>query len=342
MTRLDAPRHASRTDSSQPSGLRAVAGGLVPYARPHRAALLRGIVFAALLVAARLALPIPLQQVVDSSTGSSGTPGAPVGLLSASFVGLALCAGVAEHFERLAFAHFVGRTVSDARGAALAGVPDEGDKESVDLTAQVLGDCLRVKQGLKGVLNHITVSGMLVVGVCATLALTDPAVGLVALVGTAVLCLVSVIGLGRVRAVAVRHRWGEVSMAGTVHRLVDRERGPDDADAIEALRALDSDSSDADIAVTRWENLTTSAAHVVLVATAAAALLIGAHAVQDGQMSSGTLFSVMAYLLVLQGPAIRSVRQVTRIGPLLVSARELGTVILLRRASGPPRADTSP
>jgi ABC-type bacteriocin/lantibiotic exporter with double-glycine peptidase domain len=81
---------------------------------------------------------------------------------------------------------------------------------------------------------------------------------------------------------------------------------------------------------------------VVLVATAAAALLVGAHAVQNGQMSSGTLFSVMAYLLVLQGPAIRSVRQVTRIGPLLVSGRELGSVLLRRQSSGARGTQPSP
>ncbi len=279
----------------------------------------------------RLALPIPLKHMVDSSTAAPGTGGVPVSVLSAWFVGLALAAGVAEHLERLAFAHFAGRTISDARGAALAGLPES--ESSAELTAQVLGDCLRVKQGLKGVLNHITVSGMLVLGVVVALTLTDLTVGLVALVGTSVLCLVAVLGLARVGAVARHHRQGEVSMARTVHRLVDQDEGTHDPAAFAAMRDLDADSGEADIALTRWENLTTSAAHVVLLATAAAALLVGVHAVQTGRMSSGTLFSVMAYLLVLQGPAIRSVRQVTRIGPLLVSARELGALLLTRRSS---------
>jgi ABC-type multidrug transport system fused ATPase/permease subunit len=332
MSRHDALPQARHARRSPGPATHPVRDGLLPYSRTHRPALLRGLAFAAVLVGARLALPIPLKHMVDSSAAAPGTGGVPVAVLSAWFVGLALAAGVAEHLERLAFAHFAGRTVSDARGAALAGLPESGDEDSAELTAQVLGDCLRVKQGLKGVLNHITVSGMLVVGVVVALALTDLKVGLVALVGTSVLCLVALLGLGRVGAVARQHRQGEVSMARTVHRLVDQDEGTHDPAAFAAMRALDADSGEADIALTRWENLTTSAAHVVLLATAAAALLVGVHAVQAGRMSSGTLFSVMAYLLVLQGPAIRSVRQVTRIGPLLVSARELGALLLERRS----------
>jgi hypothetical protein len=35
---------------------------------------------------------------------------------------------------------------------------------------------------------------------------------------------------------------------------------------------------------------------------------------------------VLAYLLVLHGPSIRLARQITRVGPVLVSARHLGLV----------------
>lgn len=35
----------------------------------------------------------------------------------------------------------------------------------------------------------------------------------------------------------------------------------------------------------------------------------------------------MAYLLVLNGPAIRLARQITRTAPLLVSARQLGLAV---------------
>jgi hypothetical protein len=79
--------------------------------------------------------------------------------------------------------------------------------------------------------------------------------------------------------------------------------------------------------MTRREAITTWVANGVLVASAAAVLVVGGHEVQGGRLSTAELFGVMAYLLVLYGPAIRFVRQITRTAPLLVSARELGLAI---------------
>lgn len=314
--------------SSQP-GFRPVRDGLLPFTRRHRRPLARGLLFSALLVGARLALPVPLTHVVDRATASpvGSPPTLPITLLSAGFVALALIAGFAEHYERLAFAHFAGRTVSDARSAALAEVSDDGGPAAADLTAQVLGDCTRVKAGLKGVLNHITVSGLLMIGVCVAMLLTDRAVGITMAAGVLILAAVGAGGAVRVGAVAAEHRRQEVAIAAAVHRLAVQDRGADDRPDLERLRALDNVSGDADVGMTQWEGLTTWVGHVVLAVTSAIALLIAVHATQDGTLTTGTLFAQMAYLLVLHGPAIRFTRQVTRIAPLLVSARELGIVL---------------
>ena len=328
MTRTPAAtRHPTPTgDPRTGVGVRPVRDGLLPYARRHRGMLGRGMLFTCLLVAARLALPLPLTQVVErsaSSAAGSGS-GSPVALLSAIFVSLAVVAGTAEHHQRLAFAHFAGRSISDARTEALARAQAVDGDGSVDLTTQVMGDSHRVKQGLKGVLNHITVNGLLVLGVCVALAFADMRLGLVQLAGAAVLCLVAVLGATRVAAVAAEHRQRETALAGSVHRLVVGEHAADDAAAVSALRELDAESGVADIGMTRWEGLTTCAVHAVLVITAAVVLVVGMQATKDGQMSTGTLFAVMAYLLVLHGPAVRFARQITRIAPVLVSARHLG------------------
>jgi ABC-type multidrug transport system fused ATPase/permease subunit len=308
---------------------RPVRDGLVPFSRRHRRPLAQGVLFSAVLVGARLALPVPLTRVVDQATASpaASSPSGPIALLSAAFVGLALVAGVAEHYERLAFAHFAGRTVSDARSAALAAVSDDDGSASADLTAQVLGDCTRVKAGLKGVLNHITVSGLLMVGVCVALMVTDATVGLTVAAGVLVLAVVAAGGAVRVGAIAAEHRRHEVALAAAVHRLVVQERGADNRQDLESLRTLDSVSGDADVGMTQWEGLTTWIGHIVLLVASAIALLTAVHATQGGTLTTGTLFAVMAYLLVLHGPAIRFTRQVTRIAPLLVSARELGKVL---------------
>jgi hypothetical protein len=122
------------------------------------------------------------------------------------------------------------------------------------------------------------------------------------------------------------HRNREVALARSVHRLATSEpSGP--ADTVTTLRDLDAGSGAADVAMTRREGITTWVANGVLVASAAAVLAVGVHEVQVGQLSTSELFGVMAYLLVLNGPAIRSVRQITRTAPLLVSARQLALAV---------------
>jgi ATP-binding cassette, subfamily B, bacterial len=325
------------TPATGPTTSRAVRDGLLPFARPHRAMLGRGLVFSCLLVGTRLALPLPLTAVVDRSatTASASGTATPVAVLSAAFVALAVIAGLAEHHQRLAFAHFAGRSVADARDAALARVQhDEGDA-SGDLTTEVLGDSVRVKQGLKGILNHITVNGLLVFGVCAALAMTETWLGLVQSAGAILLILVALGGATRVGRVAAQHRHRETGLARSVHRLASQQAS-DDAATVDTVRGLDADSGVADIAMTRWEGITTWAVHVVLVASAAAVLVLGLGNVRAGEMSPGALFAAMSYLLVLHGPATRFARQITRTAPLLVSARSLGRTLASPPQKGSP------
>jgi ABC-type multidrug transport system fused ATPase/permease subunit len=305
-----------------------VRNALLPFARPHRGILGRGLVWTCLLVGARLALPLPLVAVVQrASPSGADSAGFPAALLSAAFVALALLAGLAEHHQRLAFAHFAGRAIADGRDAALARVQADRGDPSGDLTAQVVGDALRAKQCLKGVLNHITVNGLLVIGVCVALAVTDLWLGLVQLVGALLLIVVAMLGAAGVGSVAAEHRDREASLAGSVHRLASGGSGPVDVHALAALRELDADSGIADVAMTRREGVTTWVVHVVLVASAAGVLVLGVHGVRSGQLTTAALFGVMAYLLVLHGPAIRFARQITRTAPLLVSARQLALAI---------------
>jgi ABC-type multidrug transport system fused ATPase/permease subunit len=322
------PRALHANGNAVPGRFRALRDGLLPHGRAHRGVLVWGLAYTHLLVGARLALPLPLTAVVDRSTASTATPGpaVPVALLSAAFVGLALVAGMAEHHQRLAFAHFAGRSVGDARAAALARARSSTD-DSTDLTTAVIGDSVRVKQGLKGLLNHITVNGLLVAGVCAALAATDLRLGLVQLAGAVLLVLVSVAGAVQVTAVAARHRRRETDLAASVHALMAGRTTDDDTAAVAALHHLDDQGSEAEIAMTRLEGLTTWAAHVVLVATAATVLVLGLDSVNDEAMSVGALFAVLAYLLGLHGPAVRLARQIARVGPLMASARHLGSVL---------------
>lgn len=320
---------ASTAERSQP-----LRKGLLPFGRRHRVALGRGLLFTCLLVGSRLALPIPLVAIVEQSSApvvdARPAPvqgwGDPVALLVVAFVALALLAGMAEHFQRMAHARFVGRSVNDARSAAVARIGRLPDV-SGELAARVMGDSARVKQGLKGVLNHITLNGLLVLGACVALAVTDPLLGLIQFAGATIVVAVAIASAKRAAAVAAEHREGEALLTGVVHRIVAGEQGPIALADLERLRSLDGLSGQADTNMTRWEGRAMCVVYVILALTAAAVLALGVGAAETGRLGTGELVSVVAYLLLIHGPAVRFARQITRIGPLFVSAHHVGIVL---------------
>lgn len=328
------------------SALHPLRRGLLPYSRRHRRALGRGLLFTIVLVGCRLALPLPLGAAVEHTPGASQAnsdlafaPGwaDPVSVLAAVFVLLALVAGMAEHFQRLAFANFANRTVSDARSAATARVSHLAPGSPGDLLAQVVADSTRVKTSLKGVLNHITVNLLLVVGACAALAVADVSLGLVQLGGLVLLGVVAWWGATRLAAVAAEHRENEARLAQTIHHLTVADPSGGHAGQehdLQTLHDLDADSGRADVDLTRWEGRCTCVVHVILTVTAAVVLVIGMNAVAAGRLDTGELFTVVGYLLVLHGPGVRLARQTARVGAVMVSARELGTVLVTDGSQG--------
>jgi ATP-binding cassette, subfamily B, bacterial len=317
--------------------------GLMPYARRHRRALGRGLLFTMLLVACRLSLPLPLGAAVEHAPGASQadndlafTPSwaDPVSVLAAAFVLLAVVAGMAEHFQRLAFANFANRSVNDARSAATARVSHLETGSPSDLVAQVVADGARVKTGLKGVLNHITVNALLVVGACAALAVADVSIGLVQLGGVVLLGVAAFWGATREAAVAAEHRENEALLAQTINHVTAADSPGAPAHDLQTLHDLDADSGRADVDLTRWEGRCTWVVHVVLTATAAVVLVIGMKAVETGRLDTGELFTVVGYLLVAYGPGVRLARQSARLGAVLVSARELGRVLVAVPGAG--------
>lgn len=311
--------------------------GLLPYTRRHRGSLWRGLLFTVLLVLCRLALPLPLGAAVEQARVSPAPhpqfaylPGwvDALTLLAAGFVSLALIAGMAEYFQRVAFANFANRTVNDVRSAATAGVHRLDTHAPADLAAQVVVDSARFKTGLKGVLNHIVMNFLLVVGACAALAVTDARLGLVQLVGLLLLVGVGLLGARRVAIVAKDHRESEARLGQAIHRFSaasPSERGLAD---VQSLHELDEASGRADIQITRWEGRCTGVVHVILTTTAAIVLVLGMGAAESGRIDTGALFTVVGYLLVLHGPAVRLARQMTRVGTVFVYARHLGLVLV--------------
>ena len=163
----------------------------------------------------------------------------------------------------------------------------------------------------------------------AALAVTDIRLGVVQFAGAALVVAVAVFGARRAAATAAEHRTNEGLLAGSIHDLVTEQQHQPD---LRGLEALDTTSSRADTNTTRWEGRTTWAVHVVLALSAALVLALGVTSAEAGTIDVGSLFSVMAYLLVLHGPAVRCARQITRVGSLAVSATHLS--LALRETQG--------
>jgi hypothetical protein len=153
-----------------------------------------------------------------------------------------------------------------------------------------LADSARLKQGLKGVLNHIVLNALLVVGACAALALADPALGIVELVGVVLLMAIALRSANRVSLVAAAHREGEAALAQPIHRFAATDRSELNQRDVEALHHLDAASGRADIDLTRLEGRCTCAANVILAATAGVVLLLGVSAAAAGRLNTGVLF----------------------------------------------------
>jgi len=318
--------------------------GLLPYTRRHRRPFGFGLLFTVVLVLCRLALPLPLGAVVEQAQVSPAPhhqfaylPGwvDALTLLAAGFVALALVAGMAEYFQRVAFANFANRTVNDVRSAATARVRSLDTHSPADLAAQVVVDSARVKTGLKGVLNHIVLNFLLVVGACAALAVTDARLGLVQSVGLMLLVGVALLGARRVAAVAADHRESEVLLGQAIHRFSAANPSERELADLHSLHELDAASGRADIDITRWEGRCTGVVHVILTATAAIVLVLGMRDAEAGRIDTGALFTVVGFLLVLHGPAVRLARQMARVGAVLVNARHLGLVLVQPAAIDP-------
>ncbi len=321
----------------------AVQALLWPFGRRHRRHLGVGFLSTIALVLCRLAFPIPLKGIVELSVPSSAkgrmvvdllpTWGDPVLWLSAGAVGLAVLGGLAEHFQRLSFARFTSRSLNDARMAAMTsiGAPEGRKRDPGTLVACIVADSARVKQGLKGLLNHVTANGLLFLTVCGVLLATDVRLGLIQLAGGAVVTVIALFGASRVAGVAERHRAGEGDLADAVHRALlgggDDSHGGDFED-------VDAASGVADIEMSRWEGRTTCAVQVTLTVMGGALLWIGLRAVDAGRMATGDLVAVVAYLLILHEPTVRLARQVARLGPVLASAERLAPFLRPE-----PRAD---
>lgn len=315
--------HFRRTRRDRLSAIRA---GLGPYARPHRRQLAQALAASLIVVTAQLAFPWPLKGIVELTLAESERSrwlsqllppvGRPLTWLTGSLVVLGLAFGLAEYWQRLAVARFVVPTVNDARVGiftqlALAGSSGRSSRDPGDVLTRVVGDTARLRVGMKGVFVHLLQHGLFLVGVCAVLIALDARLGLVYLFGLFVALSIAAGGTARTAALARARR-------GRESRTVDQSL---QADTPAVDKDLDRDRTVA--VITQVKGLTAFAVQGVLALTACGVLMLAVRFAEAGQLNTGDVALVSAYLLMLHYPTMRMGRQITRLGPQITSAERL-------------------
>jgi ATP-binding cassette subfamily C protein len=301
---------------------------LTPYGRPHRAQLVAGGLATLVLVACRLAFPWPLRGLMEIVFGRGTRGGAVVALvpasgdplwwLAGSFVAIILLWGVAESFQRLCFTRFASGLVRDARVAALERVPAAHRKPG-DLIAAVTGDTARVKSGLKSVLIGTSRNGAFFVGVAVIITLIDPLIGLVFVAGGIATMIVGALGAWRASRIVRRSRKRESGFTHQLHRYFrgDGELPHRAAAASQSPRAK----------AARVEVVTTFCVHAVLAASTCVILVLAVDAGRNGTLSPGSVFTILAYILMMHNKTVGFGRRIVRGGRLLPSAERLARLV---------------
>lgn len=311
---------------------------LLPYGRPHRRHLVEGAIAAVVLVAARLAFPWPLRGLIEivfqANSGGRGAVvarlvppvGDPVAWLVGGFAGIVLIWAVSESLQRLSFTRYAVGLVRDVRRAALLRVPiaAKRGRGAGDLISTVTSDAARVKTGLKSILIGMSRNGGFFLGVAVIVSVIDPLIGGVFLAGGLATVVVGGVGAWRSSMIIRRAREREGRLTEELHQFLT---------GTGELSAPASATAPADSKATRVEGLTTLAVHIILGTATCAILLLTVRAGRNGSLSPGSVFTILAYILLMHNKTVALGRSIVRLGRVLPSAERISRLV----KRGPPR-----
>ena len=305
-----------------------------PFGRPYRRYLVRGWLGALLVVACRLAFPWPLRgamEIAFHKTGGRGgvvaslvpSVGGKLAWLVGAFTVIVLAQGLGEYVQRLGFARYAVGLSRDARAVAMRALAESGSlaAEPGDATTRIIGDASRVRSGVKVGLISLTRNGIFSLGVTAILSVIDLTIAMVFLGGGLAALAIGLVGAGRVHTITRRSRRRESKLAATLHLHSTGEVAAD-----KLPKALEPGTS-ADSKATRVEGATTFVVHVAYSVSTCAILALAIDAGRTGRLSFGSVFTVLAYVLLMHNRTVRLGRTVVRAGKLLASATRLAEVV---------------
>lgn len=319
---------------------------LLPYGRPHRSHLRRGVLATIVLVAARLAFPWPLRGLMEivfhtRLTGRGGTVtgmvpsvGDPMVWLVGAFGLIILVWGLSEALQRLAFTRYAVGLVRDVQRIALKRLPkaSRSGQDAGDLISTVTSDAARVKSGIKSVLIGISRNGAFFLGVAVIVSLIDPLIGVVFLVGGLATIFAGAVGAWRSSMIIRRSRQREGALTESLHQFFSGT-----ASLSMARADANAEKKPADSKATRVEGLTTLAVHGILGLSTITILLLTVGAGRSGSLSSGSVFTILAYILLMHNKTVGLGRSIVKLGRVLPSAERISRLARPRRTKDPVR-----
>ncbi len=316
---------------------RRVIAMIARYGRPHRRTLGSGLAAAVLVVAIRLAMPWPLRGVVETifpsrhHHGRNPQPvltgwlpgfGDPVLWLAALYLVLALASGLAEMMQRVRMKQYAVGVVHDLRRDAVRCVARGGaETSSGDLLARIIGDSARIKEGLSGILVHVSQNGLLFLGIAVVFLVLHPLLGAVFAAGGLASIWIGFVTVPSVATVADAQRSHEGRFAETLRKALAHE------DVDEADDAVDRKSASGDVRTTKLITRSAVLVHGMFGITVGVGLWVGARAVRGGVLEPGALFLFIAYALTAHRRIVQVGRQIARSGKVLATADRLAALL---------------
>ncbi len=323
--------------------LRSLALLLWPHAQNHKGLLLVGAILSIVLIGFRLAQPWPLKWIIDILSESNSLPALSglqyeqaIALLSFSYIGVALLAGLADYWQTILLSGLGNRVIYSFRNQAFAHLlrlpVSFHEKRSVgELVTRIVYDTSRLRRGVNGIMiRTFQVIFTFLLNVVVILLLNWQIAIVIGVIGTLALILLNRNGK-RVLTEARKNRRREGQLASVVaedmHGIREFQAFRPNHFTDERFDKKNNKSLASEQKVRKIAARMTTQVQILLAVGICIVLWIGANAVHSGDLTVGSLVLISHYAVGLYGPFRQFARQAARTGRTMAVAERLTRII---------------
>jgi len=316
---------------------------LWPHARNHKGLLFTGALISMVLIGLRVAQPWPLKWIIDILSENKSLPawlGLPheqaIALLSFSYIGLSLLAGLADYWQTILLSGLGNRVIYSFRNKAfdhLFRLPSTfHEKRTVgELVTRIVYDTARLRRGVNGIMiRSLQVVFTFLLNVVVILLLNWQIAIVIGVIGTLSLLLMNRNGK-RILIESRKNRRREGQLAAVVsedmHGIREFQAFRPDHLTDERFDKRNTKSLASEQKVRRIAAKMSTQVEILLAIGICVVLWIGAIAVNSGDLSVGSLVLISHYAVGLFGPFKQFARQAAQTGRTIACAERLTKII---------------